>query len=89
MNPLDQLEMAEDLEFEQIRDKVNDGLADDFVNVEIRTIAKYATYRLLDELEDIERLIKAGDNFQRVIDMKILDAVAKLKVSPERRDEED
>jgi len=79
---MDFLELPEDIEFEELRRKVEDGIDDEWVTMPIRVIVKYVAYRFLEELEDIDRLgNKKVDPIalQKLIDDRIIRLVTQLK----------
>ena len=79
---IDYLELDEDLEFDDIKAKINDGIDDQYVNVAIKSIDKYISYRLLEELEDISRVITKESNpvnIMRTLDTRILVHLNRIK----------
>lgn len=89
MNDLDFLELQDDPEFTELKDKLQDGLSDDWINVPVGTISKYLAYNLLEELEEINRIAKKDNGLTKdeIIDRVILRSVNQL--TPERNREQE
>ncbi len=70
----------EDLELEDLKRKMNDGVEDTWVNVTTGTISKYLNEKLLEELEELDGLLQNPSNtdIQRIIDTRILRLAERL-----------
>ncbi len=97
---IDFLELDEDLEFDEVKRKVEDGINDDWLTVPVRAIAKYSDYRILEELEDIERIVHSKvreseldqatkDRIYHLFDLVLNNRVLRLVETLKRKDPQD
>lgn len=51
-------DQVEDLEYEQLKAAMGDGLGDSWINLPTRTVSKYLSVKILEELSEIDKLAK-------------------------------
>ncbi len=86
MDNIDFLQLQEDLAFESLRAKMEDGGADDWVTASVPTIRKYLNFMILEQLDELSGLINKDYNeaqLNKVLDDRILRLVAELRDVPE------
>jgi hypothetical protein len=75
MSRLDRVKLPEDPLFDELLAKMDDGGADAWVNLPVATVSKYACYKLLEALEELDQVMNKADNavpIQKLLDDRIL-----------------